>query len=130
MSTITALLVDDNSVFLDSASRFLETIAHIEIVGRAASGSEALQQVNRLRPDVVIMDVAMPGMNGLDATRHLKAGPDAPLIVIASMHDHAEMRAAATSAQADGFVAKSHFCRELPPLIKRLIDQRTTHQRA
>lgn len=124
MSTITTLLVDDSTVFLDSASRFLETDERVKIVGRAASGIEALNQVARLRPDVVVIDMAMPGMSGLDATRQIKAGPDAPLVVIATMHDHAEMRAAATSANADGFVPKSRFCLELLPLIKNLFDQR------
>jgi len=124
MSIITALLVDDNSVFLDSASRFLGADERIEIIGRAASGLEALQQVERLRPDVVVMDVAMPGMNGLDTARRLKARPNSPLIVISTMHDHAEMREAANQAEADGFVPKSRFCLELLPLIKTLFDQR------
>ena len=124
MSIITALLVDDNSVFLDCASRFLQADERIEIVGHAASGIEAMQQVERLRPDVVVMDVAMQGMSGLDTARRLKAGPNSPLIVISTMHDHAEMREAATHAKADGFVAKSQFCRELLPLIKSLFDQR------
>ena len=124
MPTITALLVDDNSIFLDSASRFLEADERIKIVGRALSGSEALTQVEQLRPDVVVMDVAMPGMNGLDATRHLKSVPDSPLVVIATMHDHDEMRAAVKEVQADGFVPKSRFCLELPGLIKNLFDQR------
>ena len=124
MSMITALLLDDNAIFLDSATRFLEADERVKIVGRAASGLEALEQADRLRPDVVIMDVAMPGMSGLDTTRRLKAETHAPLVVIATMHDHAEMRSAATEAQADGFVAKSGFCLELLPLIKSLFDQR------
>ena len=66
----------------------------------------------------------MPGMSGLDATRRIKADLKAPLIVISTMHDHPEMRAAATEAEADGFVAKSRFCLELLPLIKNLFDQR------
>lgn len=126
MSTITALLVDDNGVFLDSASRFLSGDARIQIVGRAASGVEALKQVESLRPDVVVMDAAMPEMSGLDATRALKSKADAPLVVIATMHDHDEMRAAAVQARADGFVPKSRFCLELLPLIKNLFDQKQT----
>ena len=124
MSIITTLLVDDNTTFLDSASRFLKTDGRIEVVGHATSGAEALNEVRRLRPDVVVMEVVMPDMNGLDAARHFKTEPGAPVVVIASMHDHPEMRAAATQANADGFVAKSSFCNDLLPLVKHLFDNR------
>ena len=120
MLSISTLLVDDNTSFLDSATRFLEADEQVKIVGRAASGVEAIEQIARLRPDVVVMDVAMPGMSGLDAARRIKSSPHAPLVVISTMHDHPEIRSAATSAQADGFVPKTRLCDELVPLLKSL----------
>src|SRR5690606_7313376 len=86
----------------------------------ATSGQDALEEVARLRPDLVLMDVAMPGLNGLCATGRIKAQADAPRVVIVTLHDSLEDRAAALAAHADGFVAKAQFCQQLGPLISRL----------
>lgn len=120
MQPIRMLLVDDNPIFLDSAARFLTADADLKVVGQATSGDEAVLQVMRLRPQVVVMDVAMPGISGLEITRRVKELQDAPFVVIATMHDHSEIRVAAQSCRADGFVAKSRFCTDLPPLVKAL----------
>src|SRR5262249_59931152 len=69
------LLVDDNHDFLASVERFLSVEPGIAVVGRAASGREALDQVGRLRPEVVVMDLSMPEMDGLEATQRLKPQP-------------------------------------------------------
>ncbi len=114
------LLVDDNHDFLTSMERFLASEPGLRVVGRAYSGGEALEQVGRLRPRVVIMDVSMPGMNGFEATRALKARPGAPRIVILSMHEELEFRQAALDSGADGFVPKSGFGTELIPLVRCL----------
>jgi DNA-binding NarL/FixJ family response regulator len=114
------LLVDDNAEFLDSASHFLTADQRIEIVGRACSARTALEQVPLLKPDLVLMDLSMPEMNGLEATRRLKARPDSPRVIILTLYDHPEYRAAAAAARADGFVAKSDLGNHLLPLINRL----------
>src|SRR5689334_3634289 len=115
------LVVDDNPGFLESATRFLSVDARLEIVGCAISGWEALQQVNLLHPDLVLMDLAMPGMNGLEATRLLKAQPQAPYVVILTLQDHSEYREAAVAVGADGFIAKSEFGVSLLPLLHSFI---------
>ena len=117
MSTIRALLVDDYADFIESASQFLSTVPQIQVVGCAHSGSEALQAVDRLRPDLVLMDLAMPGMSGLEATRRIKAQAGAPRVVILTLYNNHGYRAAARSAGADGFVSKSEFGENLLPLI-------------
>jgi DNA-binding NarL/FixJ family response regulator len=114
------LLVDDSAEFLDSASHFLTADPRIEIVGRACSARVALEQVSLLKPDLVLMDLSMPEMNGLEATRRLKARPDSPRVVVLTLYDHPEYRAAAAAARADGFVAKSDLGNHLLPLINRL----------
>jgi DNA-binding NarL/FixJ family response regulator len=114
------LLVDDNPEFLETAARFLSVGAHIEIVGRALSGRDALEQVALLHPDLVLMDLVMPEMNGLETTRHIKAQPGAPRVVILTLRDNPEYRVVAEAVGADGFVAKSEFGTQLLPLIHKL----------
>jgi DNA-binding NarL/FixJ family response regulator len=114
------LLVDDNPEFLETAARFLSAGPYIEIVGRALSGRDALEQVALLRPNLVLMDLAMPEMNGLEATRRIKAQPDAPHVVILTLYDNPEYRTVAEAAGADGLVAKSEFGTQLLPLIHKL----------
>jgi DNA-binding NarL/FixJ family response regulator len=114
------LLVDDSWPFLGSAEHFLSTEPNLSIVGCASSGAEALDQVSLLRPDLILMDLAMPVMNGLAATRLIKALPDPPRVVILTVYNLPEYRAAARAAGADGFVVKSEFGSQLLPLIQRL----------
>jgi DNA-binding NarL/FixJ family response regulator len=114
------LLVDDNAEFLDSASHFLDTDPGLKIVGRASSGLGALEQVPVLKPDLVLMDLTMPGMNGLEATRELKSQPDGPRVIILTLHDNPEYRAAAAAVQADGFVTKTELDLQLLPMIHQL----------
>ena len=81
------LLVDDSRRFIESAERFFADELRVTVVGSALSGKEALDQVARLNPDLVLMDVAMPGMDGLEATQHIKARANAPLVIILTFYD-------------------------------------------
>ena len=119
MLRVRLLVVDDNPAFLNSALRFLASYPEIEVVGQALSGDEALDQVTRLRPDMVLMDLVMPETNGLEAARIIKALPDAPRVVIMTLYDSAEYRAAVEATSADGFVAKSEFGTQLLALLAR-----------
>jgi NarL family two-component system response regulator LiaR len=124
MLPLRILLVDDNAQFLEVAARTLATVPSIEIVGRALSGRDALEQVNQLQPDLVLMDVAMPNMNGLEATRQIKAQPNAPRVVMLTLYDASEYRAAAEAAGADDFISKAEFDAQVLPLIHALRDER------
>jgi DNA-binding NarL/FixJ family response regulator len=121
MKPLRILLVDDSAEFLESAARLLMLHPELCIVGRAASGSAALEQVAALHPDLVLMDLAMPGMNGLETTRQIKAQSSAPLVVIMTLYDVAEYRMAARNATADGFIAKSSIRSQLLPLLSSLL---------
>jgi PAS domain S-box-containing protein len=114
------LLVDDSADFLQSASRALGSQPAVELAGVARSGREAIDQVARLHPDVVVMDVAMPGMNGFEAARAIKRDPSAPFVIMLTMFDGPEYRMAATQAGADGFVSKLGFGEQLPAVLSRL----------
>jgi two-component system invasion response regulator UvrY len=123
MGPIRTFLVDDSHEFLESAASFLTLQPAIEVVGHACSAQDALDQVSRLRPDLVLMDWAMPGMTGLEATRALKTQPGAPCIVMLTIYDVPKYRAAAREAGADGFISKTDFVVQLPPLIRRLFSE-------
>ena len=120
MDPICTLLVDDNGDFLDAAERLLSLMENIMVIGRATSGAEALEQVRRLKPDLVLMDWSMPGMSGLEATRHLKSGSKAPCIFMVTVHDAPRYRTAAEEAGADGFLPKVHFQEHFSLLMKQL----------
>jgi DNA-binding NarL/FixJ family response regulator len=80
--------------------------------------------VTQLQPDLVLMDVAMPNMNGLEATRRIKTQADAPHVVILTLHDTPEYRAAAEAVGADNFVSKAEFNAQMLPLIRTLCDEK------
>ena len=111
------LLVDDNALFLTSAQRFLANI-RAGAVTTAHTGLEALEQLGRERPDLVLMDLSMPGMNGLETTRRMKALDPGLRVVVVSLTDTPEFRAAAASAGAESFVAKQEFAARIVPLLK------------
>ena len=117
---IRVLLVDDSAEFLESAARFLETDPTLAIVGRAFSGPSGLEQIALLQPDLVLVDLMMPGMSGLELAGIVKSQPHPPRIVIVTLYRSVEYAAAFAAAHPDGWVAKSEFGTELLPLIRAL----------
>ena len=114
------LLVDDSQVFLDATSDVLSQFSGCQVVGFARSGAEALARVRALVPDVVLTDLFMPGMNGLELTRQLKALPGAPKVVLVTLHQGPHCRARAFAAGADEYLPKQRFMEELPELMQKL----------
>jgi len=114
------LLVDDNQDFLKAAKRFLRGVPGLELVGQATSGEQALELSAALHPDLVLMDFAMPGMNGLAATLRIKQQPNAPKVIMVTLHTHAALRALANDAGADGLLQKEDLVVELPRLLASL----------
>ena len=119
--SLRAIVVDDNPVVLKSASRLLAKFPTIELVGQATSGNEALEVVEKLRPDLVLMDISMPGMDGLEATRRLVLKDGAPRVILMSMHDIPEYRDAAVVAGAVCFVSKSALVEELSTVVDEVL---------
>jgi DNA-binding NarL/FixJ family response regulator len=112
------LLVDDNALFLKSAQRFLSSFDAVKAVAIARDGPDALDQLGRQRADMVLMDFSMPGMNGFEATRRIKALDPRIRVIVVSLHDAEEFRTAAASAGAESFVAKRDFAAGLRSLLK------------
>lgn len=109
MNPIRVLLVDDSPVFLSSASEFVQETAGLQLVGVATSGAEALRVFEQTTPELVLMDLNMPGMNGIEATRRIKSiGLETKVIVI-SVQMAAELQSDLHMAGADAFVLKDEL---------------------
>src|SRR5262245_18030969 len=119
MASIKVLVVDDNVRFLESAVRFLATEPGIAVIGQACSGREAIDMVDVLGPDVVLMDVTMPGMSGIEAARRINAA--APRVLTVSMHDSAAHRLTAKDAAVDGYVGEWEFAGSVVAALKAVL---------
>jgi DNA-binding NarL/FixJ family response regulator len=115
------LVVDDSEIFLRAVEAILTSSTEIELVGSAHSGMEALERVGQLEPNLVLVDFAMPAMDGLEVTRRLATRPSRPCVIIMTAHDEDEYRQAAIQAGADGFLHKSDLNDQLLPLIRTLL---------
>ena len=120
MRNLRVLLVDDHDGFINAAMRHFRKVEWLDIAGTAGNGLEAIERSEALRPDAILMDLAMPEMGGLQATRLIKAQDEPPYIVIASHFDDAEHREHAMRAGADGFVSKLSYLQEVMPILERL----------
>lgn len=120
MRELKVLMVDDHAGFIAAAIRHLRNLPWLTLVGSAGNGIEAIAQCEALRPDVVLMDLAMPEMGGLQATRLIKAQDHPPYIVIASHFDDSEHREHALRAGADAFVSKLAYIHDVVPLLETL----------
>jgi NarL family two-component system response regulator LiaR len=89
---VTVLLVDDHALVRGGVRAYLDTQADIEVVGEAGSGEEAVRQAESLVPDVVLMDLVMPGMDGVEATQHVRrVSPRSQVVVLTSFHEDAHV---------------------------------------
>lgn len=104
---VRVLIVDDTPQVRRDLHQFLELSGEMEVVAEAADGQEAVDLAAELSPDVIVMDLEMPGMDGFEATCQIKARRPSPRIVILSIHADAETEKRARSAGADEFVVKA-----------------------
>lgn len=112
-TSTTILLVDDQSIILDGIESILEQEEGLQVVGRASNGREAVERVEALRPDVVLMDINMPGMDGVEATKRvLKANPGTRVLVLSS-YGHKEFVLELLDVGASGYLLKTTHKSEL-----------------
>ncbi|MDR2293588.1 MAG: response regulator transcription factor [Microbacterium sp.] len=107
MSAIRVLIVEDEPVIRSSLRLLVDSDDGMEVVGEAGDGEAGIESALRLRPDVVLMDVQLPRMNGLAATRELASRPDGPRVIVLTMFDLDEYVYEALRAGASGFLLKN-----------------------
>lgn len=125
MKPITVLLAEDHTMVREGLRMMLKLEADMEVVGEAPDGRRALAMAVRLRPDVVVMDIAMPGLNGLEATRQLlKQLPETKIIILTAHCDDAYVKSAADSG-AVGFLLKQDTAHDVCRAIREASNGRT-----
>jgi DNA-binding NarL/FixJ family response regulator len=125
MKRMNVYLVDDNATSLHMIAQFLGTHPHFQVVGESRSGAEALSAIPATLPDIVLMDISMPGMNGIEATRRIKAMlPDLPVVML-TINDIPEYREAAASAGAAAFVSKADCFDTLIDVLEQFAQEET-----
>jgi DNA-binding NarL/FixJ family response regulator len=120
------LLVDDHPIVRQGLRTLLEARPGWEVVGEAADGIEALEKVDKLQPDVVVLDVTMPRMNGLEACRliHQKEKTSGLEVLFVTQHDSPQMMREALDAGARGYVVKSNAARDLLEAVEAVSQHR------
>jgi DNA-binding NarL/FixJ family response regulator len=111
--TITVFLADDHTVVREGLRAYLDAQSDIRVVGEAGNGREAVQQIAHLKPDVAVLDIGMPEVNGIEATTQIGQHCPSVGVVILSMHSTNEYVFRALQAGASGFVVKESAGREL-----------------
>jgi DNA-binding NarL/FixJ family response regulator len=122
---IRVLVVDDQALVRGGFRLILESQPGVEVVGEAADGREALAKARELRPDVVLMDVRMPGMDGLEATRRLLSERDAPRVLMLTTFDLDEYVYDALRAGASGFLLKDVRPEQLADAVRVVAEGET-----
>jgi DNA-binding NarL/FixJ family response regulator len=130
MKPISVLLVDDNPTFLSIVSRFLEQHEEIDVLAAVDEAETALAQAHRLRPDIVLIDLAMPKVSGMEAILRLRAAWPRLGIIALTLLDTNGYRQAALTAGADEFVAKDNLNAELLPAIRKVIEAKRSKKKS
>jgi DNA-binding NarL/FixJ family response regulator len=125
MNTLRVLVADDHEVARKGIRALIESHPGWEVCGEAADGREAVRATARLKPDMVLLDIGMPSLNGLDATRQILAESPDTRVLILTMHDSEQVVREVLAAGARGFLLKSDAGRDLVSAVEALQARRT-----
>ena len=122
--TIRILVVDDHPIVRQGLKTLLEGHSGWEVIGEAADGAEAVEKARNLSPDVMVLDVTMPRMNGLEACRLIRRHSPEMEILFVTQHDSPQMMREALEAGARGYVVKSNAARDLLAAVEAVSQHR------
>lgn len=123
-SVIRVVLADDHPITRRHLRAQLESDSTCEVCGEAESAEQAIALVLALKPDVAVLDLSMPGMSGIEATRQIRVSHPMTEVVIVTMHDHLDLARSAVAAGARGYVLKSEVVEHLVPAVLALAQNR------
>lgn len=109
LDTVRVLIVDDQEPFLSAARLVVQLAGGFEVVGEAMTGEDGVAKAGELQPDLVLMDVNLPGIDGLEATRRIKSNSPGIVVVVLSTYEPDEYESRALDAGAKAFISKSDF---------------------
>jgi YesN/AraC family two-component response regulator len=118
------LVVDDSEIVRRGICHILKSQADVEVICEASDGADAVRKVLEHRPDIVLLDITMPVMNGFEAARRIKHELPSTLILMVSQFDSAPFAREAVAAGASGYVVKSNASTELIPALRKIQSQR------
>ena len=121
MDKINVFLVDDHQVVRDGIRMLLEKDPEIVCIGESLNGEDAIVEVEKLQPDVVLMDITMPGLNGLEATRIIKEKCPKVKVLILTMHETGQYLSEMLQAGASGYVVKTSSTDDLISAIRTVL---------
>jgi DNA-binding NarL/FixJ family response regulator len=124
MKTVRILIADDHELIRKGIASTLEEVAGWSVVGQAENGRQAVELAQSLRPDVVILDMTMPELNGLEATRQILANRTGERVLILTAHESEQLVREVLNAGAQGYVLKSDAGRALVSAVEALLDGR------
>ena len=124
MSTVRILIADDHKIIRDGLKTLIDKEVGMEVIAEAENGRETVRLVQKLRPNVVIMDVSMPDMNGIDATRKITEGTGVRVIAL-SMHSERHYVLGMLEAGASGYVLKDCAFEELATAVRKVAEGNT-----
>ena len=117
------LVVDDSEIVRRGICQILQTQVDLEVICEASDGADAVRKAREHRPDIVLLDITMPVMNGFEAARRIKHELPSTLILMVSQFDSAPFQREAITAGASGYVVKSNAASELIPALRKLHSQ-------
>ena len=120
MKEVSILIVDDHQIIIDGIRSLLRDQPDLKVIGESCNGKEAVDFLALLHADIVLMDIDMPLMNGIDATRKIKAEFDGVKVIILTMHNEGGLIKTLVSAGADGYILKNSDRHELIDAIRKV----------
>jgi DNA-binding NarL/FixJ family response regulator len=124
MTKIRIFIADDHEIVRRGLRATLEAEPDVELIGEASNGREAVTRVNELQPDIVVMDVGMPELNGLEATRQIRAVSPSVRVLILTVHESEQVVREVLDAGAQGYLLKSDAGRDLVHAVRALIEDK------
>lgn len=122
---IRILIADDHQMFIDGLKALLKRDKNVQIIGEVGNGTDALEFVRKQTPDLLITDISMPGMSGVELTRHIKHSYPEVKVLVLSMYNDREIVSEILMSEAEGYILKNTGRQELMNAIQRIADNST-----